>query len=101
MQTKTVGISFMCDCKCVIVCVSVCVCVCVCVSMHVWVIVTYGCFYEVESGYERSVLGLAEMNINNSVHYFISVCVGDYSYGTKHHHYMSRRMNKDLICKHI
>ena len=47
IQTKTVGISFMCGCKCVSVCG--------CVRMRVCVIVTYGC-----------ALALAEMN--SSVH---------------------------------
>ena len=31
----------------------------------------------------------------------IFVCVGDYNSGTKHHHCMSREINKDLICKCI
>ena len=31
----------------------------------------------------------------------ISVCVGDYNKGTKHHYCMLRETNKDLICKRI
>ena len=31
----------------------------------------------------------------------ISVCVGDYNWGTKHHHCMSMEINKDLICERI
>ena len=55
------------------------------------------CFCEVKPGYERSASSKRIwMYLNNSLHYSISVCVGDYSY-----HCMSRRMNKDLISKRI
>ena len=38
------------------------------------------------------------MYLNILLDYFITVCVGDYSYGTEHHHWISRGMNKDWIC---
>ena len=41
----------------------------------------------------------------NEIKCILIICdiiyLGDYSYGTKHRHCMSRRMNKNLICNRI
>ena len=80
--------------SCVVVNVWVYVGVCVCV--YVLELRMDACFYKVKPGYKRSALRKRiwiRVYLNNSLHYFISVCVGDYSNGAKHHHCMSRRMN--------
>ena len=59
------------------------------------------CFYEVKPGYERSALGLAEKKFKCILIIRYIIYFGNSSYGTKHHHCISERMNKNLICKRI